>query len=61
MNNAGQQSQENMRREIYATIRRNLFRYGESLSRHQLVEVLAEVLAGQVEIIRDDAKKKRIL
>ncbi len=49
-----------MRRAVYDAIRRNRFRLGESLSRHEIVEVLANVLSGQIEIIRDDARKQRI-
>lgn len=48
-----------MRRDLYAVIRRNLFRHGAFLSRHHVVEVLADVLTGQIEIIRDDARKQR--
>ncbi len=59
MNNTSQQPQESVRREIYDAIRRNLCRYGESLSRHQVVEVFAGVLAGQIEIIRSDAREQR--
>ncbi len=48
-----------MRRDIHAAIRRNLFRHGQSLARHHVVEVLADVLAGQINIIREDARKQR--
>jgi len=54
-----QQARQNMRREIYAAIRRNRFCQSEALSRHEIVEVLASVLSGQLEIIRDDAQKHR--
>jgi len=48
-----------MRRDIYAAIRQNLLGHGQSLSRNHVVEVLANVLAGQIEIIRDDFRKQR--
>jgi len=54
-----QRAKQNMRRALYAAIRRNRFRLGESLSRHEIVEVLANVLSGQIEILRDDARKQR--
>ncbi len=54
-----QKARQDMRRDLYAAIRRNLFRHGQSLSRHHVIEVLADVLAGQIEIIRDDARKQR--
>lgn len=54
-----QQAREQMRRDLYAAIRRNLFRHGGSLARHEVVEVLASVLSGQLEIIRNDARKQR--
>jgi len=49
-----------MRQALYEAIRRNRFQLGESLSRHEIVEVLANVLSGQIEILRDDARKQRI-
>ena len=55
-----QEAKDNMRRDIYAVIRRNLLWPGGSLSRHQVVEVLASALSDQLEIIRDDARKQRI-
>jgi hypothetical protein len=59
MTTARQHAQADMRRDLYAAIRRNLFRHGQTLSRHHIVEVLADILAGQIEIIRDDARKQR--
>jgi hypothetical protein len=59
MSKSKQEAQNNMRRDIYAAIRRNLFWHGGSISRHQVVEVLASVLSGQLEIIRDDARRQR--
>jgi hypothetical protein len=53
------QARKNMRRDIYAAIRRNLFHYDAALSRHQVVEILADVLAGQIDIIRDNARRQR--
>jgi len=55
-----QRARQNMRRAVYDAIRRNRFQLGESLSRHEIVEVLANVLSGQIEILRDDARKQRI-
>ena len=55
-----QQARQNMRRDVYDAIRRNRFRLGQSLSRHEIVEVLANVLSGQIELLRDDARKQRI-
>ena len=49
-----------MRQDLYATIRRNLVRPTATLSRHEVVEILANVLAGQIELIRDDARHQRI-
>jgi hypothetical protein len=60
MSKSKQTSQDNMRRDICAPIRRNLFWLGGSLSRHEVVEVLASVLSCQLDIIRDDARKQRI-
>jgi len=53
-----QEARENMRRDLYATIRRNLFWHRGSLSRHEIVEVLASVLSGQIDIIQEDARKQ---
>lgn len=50
-----------MRRDLYAAIRRNRYHHNPTLARAQAVEVLADVLAGQIEVIRDDAKNKRTL
>ena len=58
MNTSKPQMREHMRRALYATIRRNISQQGESLSRHEIVEVLASVLSGQLEIIRLDARKQ---
>jgi len=58
MNTSKPQMREHMRRDLYATIRRNISQQGESLSRHEIVEVLASVLSGQLEIIRLDARKQ---
>ena len=54
-----QQAREHLRRDLYAAIRRNLFWLGGSLSRDQVVEVLASVLTAQLEVIQDDARKQR--
>ena len=54
-----QRARQNMRRALYAAIRCNRFQLGESLSRHEIVEVLANILSGQIEIFRDDARKQR--
>ena len=59
MSKSKQETQETMRREIYAAIRRNLFWLGGSLSRHEVVEVLASVLSAQLKLIRDDARRQR--
>ena len=58
MNTSKSQMREHMRRDLYATIRRNIAQQGETLSRHEIVEVLASVLSGQLEIIRPDARKQ---
>ena len=60
MSKSKQEAQDNMRRDIYAAIRRNLFWPGESLSRYEVVEILAGILSAQLELIRDDARKQRI-
>ncbi|MEK7750835.1 MAG: hypothetical protein AAB654_02885 [Acidobacteriota bacterium] len=54
-----QQARENMRRNLYAVIRHNLFWHGGTLARHEVVEILASILSGQLELIRDDARKQR--
>jgi len=59
MTTARRHAQADMRRDLYAAIRRNLFRHGAFLSRHHVVEILADILTGQIEIIRDDARKQR--
>lgn len=58
MNTSKSQMREHMRRDLYATIRRNIAQQGETLSRHEIVEVLASVLSGRLEIIRPDARKQ---
>ena len=60
MSKSQQEAQDNMRRDIYAAIRRHLVWLGGSLSRHEVVEVLASALSDQLEIIRDDARQHRI-
>ncbi len=60
MSKSQQEAKDNMRRDIYAAIRRNLFWLGGSLSRHEVVEALASTLSDQLEIIRHDARKQRI-
>jgi hypothetical protein len=60
MNEPKSKAQNSMRSDIHAAIRHNLHRHGEALSRYHVVEVLASVLSGQLEIIRDDARNKRI-
>jgi hypothetical protein len=57
MSKSKQEAQDNMRRDIYAAIRRNLFWPEGSLSRHEVMEVLASVLSAQLELIRNDARK----
>ncbi len=59
MNKSKQEVQDNMRWAIYAAIRRNLFWPGRSLSRHEVVEILAGILSAQLELIRDDARRQR--
>jgi len=59
MTTAPRKAPEGMRRVLYAASRRNLFRHNQSLSRHHLVEVLADVKTGTIETIRDDARKQR--
>jgi hypothetical protein len=46
-----------MRRDIYAAIRRNLIHPTVTLSRHDVVNILAAILAGQIQILQDDARK----
>ena len=58
MSKSKQEAQANMRQDIYAAIRRNLFWLGGSLSRHEAVEVLISLLSGQLELIRDDARNQ---
>ena len=59
MNAERQAAHEQMRQDLYAAIRRNLVHGTASLSRHDVVEILAAILAGQIEIIRDDARHHR--
>ena len=59
MNKSKQEAQDTMRRDLYAAIRRNFFWQGGYLSRHEVVDVLASVLSGQLEFIRHDARKQR--
>ena len=59
MSKSKQEAQDHMRRDIYAVIRRNLFRHGASLSRYHVVELLAGILSAQLELIRDDARNQR--
>ena len=59
MSKPKQETQDTLRRDIYAAIRRNLFWLGGSLSRHAVVEILASVLSGQLELIQNDARKQR--
>jgi len=59
VNKSKQEVQDNMRWAIYATIPRNLFWPGRSLSRHEVVEILAGILSAQLELIRDDARRQR--
>lgn len=48
-----------MRSDIYSAIRRNIFYRGTHLSHHDVVEVLADILSGQVEIIKANARLRR--
>ena len=59
MSKSKQETQDNMRQAIYAAIRRNLFWRGESLARHEVVEVLTDLLSAQLEVIRNDVRKQR--
>ena len=47
-----------MRRDLYATIRRNLVRRNATLSRHEVIEILANVLVGQIDLSCDDARNQ---
>ncbi len=60
MNADRQQAREQMRRDIYAAIRRNIFCLTATLSRHEVVEILAGILAGEIQVIQEDARKQRI-
>jgi len=59
MNPHRQEAHEQMRKDLYAAIRRNLVHRSATLSRHDVVEILANALAGQIELIREDARKQR--
>lgn len=59
MNPDRQHARDQMRRDIYTAIRRNLITLNTTIYRHEVVELLAEILAGQIQIIRDDARKQR--
>ena len=59
MNRDRQTAHEQMRKDLYAAIRRNLLHRSATLSRPEVVEILASVLAGQIQLIRDDARKQR--
>ena len=59
MNRDRQNAHEQMRKDLYATIRRNLEHRSAILSRPEVVEILASVLAGQIQLIRDDARNQR--
>ncbi len=60
MSTSKQQAVKMMRRDIYSAIRSKLFYRGACLSRHEVVEILADILAGQIETIKDYARKRRI-
>ena len=59
MSKSKQETQDNMRQAIYAAIRRNLFWLGGSCSRHEVVEILAGILSGQLDLIQDEARRQR--
>lgn len=59
MNTNQQHAREQMRRDIYKAIRRNLHTLNVTIPRHEVVELLAEILAGQIQVIRDDARKQK--
>jgi hypothetical protein len=54
-----QEAVKMMRRDIYSAIRRNLSYRGTHLSHHEVVELLADILSGQIEIIKDHARQRR--
>jgi hypothetical protein len=56
MNRDRLKAREQMRQDLYAAIRRNLIRRETALSRHEIIQILANVLIGQIELIRDDAR-----
>ncbi len=60
INNTPQQARQHMRQDIYAAIRRNLISLTGDLSRHEVVEILADILSGQIRVIKEDASKQRI-
>jgi hypothetical protein len=57
--NHRQQAREQMRRDIYAAIHRNLVSLNVTISRHEVVEILTGILAGQIQIIQHEARKQR--
>ena len=59
MSSEQQQAREQMRRDIYAAIRCNLVSLNASISRHEVVEILAGILAGQIQIIQHEARTQR--
>jgi hypothetical protein len=56
MSKSKQEPHDNMPRDIYVPMRRNLFRHGESRTRHHALDILS----GRLEIIRDDTRIQRI-
>jgi|GEM_PF-1424633 len=58
MNTNQQHAREQMRRDIYKAIRRNLVTLNVTISRHEVVVILAEILADQIEVISDEARKQ---
>jgi hypothetical protein len=58
MNTNQHHAREQMRRDIYKAIRRNLVTLNVTISRHEVVVILAEILAEQIEVISDEARKQ---
>ena len=57
MNADRQHAREQMHRDIYKAIRRNLVTFNGTIPRHEVVGLLAEILAGQIQVMRDEARK----
>lgn len=59
LHNNPQQARQHIRSQIYAAIDRNCVTLTQNLSRHDIVEVLIDIISGQLSVIKDDVRKQR--